>query len=175
MRVLRTPEARFENLPGYPFRPNYLEVEPGLRMHFGFFPVPLALCGLALLWRRTTNDEAARLGARDLGLGTAHESQVPSPKPQGPSPTLVLVVGTFAVALLFGSLPFITRAALSTRWLMFSAWAIAVAGALGLAQLWRRGLGARVISIAMALYVGWLTIALWVAALALRQPPIEPF
>jgi hypothetical protein len=27
----------------------------------------------------------------------------------------------------------------------------------------------------MALYVGWLTIALWVAALALRQPPIEPF
>jgi hypothetical protein len=58
---------------------------------------------------------------------------------------------------------------------MFSAWAIAVAGALGLAQLWRRGRGAQVITLAMALYVGWLTLALFVEALALRKPPIEPF
>ncbi|OBK21378.1 alpha/beta hydrolase [Mycobacterium asiaticum] len=31
--VFRTPEERFENLPGYGFAPNYLEVD-GLRMHY---------------------------------------------------------------------------------------------------------------------------------------------
>src|SRR5690554_185612 len=34
MRILRIDEARFAGLPGYPFSPNYLDVEPGLRMHF---------------------------------------------------------------------------------------------------------------------------------------------
>jgi haloalkane dehalogenase len=34
MRILRTPEARFENLPDYPFEPNYAEVGDGLRMHY---------------------------------------------------------------------------------------------------------------------------------------------
>jgi haloalkane dehalogenase len=34
MNVLRTPEERFHNLPGYPFAPHYLDVEPGLRMHY---------------------------------------------------------------------------------------------------------------------------------------------
>jgi len=29
----RTPDARFENLPGYPFAPNYIE-QDGLRMHY---------------------------------------------------------------------------------------------------------------------------------------------
>jgi len=33
MEALRTPEERFENLPDYPFAPNYLEVD-GLRMHY---------------------------------------------------------------------------------------------------------------------------------------------
>ncbi|MBW2091823.1 MAG: hypothetical protein JRI34_06820 [Deltaproteobacteria bacterium] len=38
MKVLRTPDERFENLPGYPFRPNYTEVPDGeggiLRIHY---------------------------------------------------------------------------------------------------------------------------------------------
>lgn len=38
MQVLRTPDARFENLAGYPFAPRYLEVaasdSPPLRMHY---------------------------------------------------------------------------------------------------------------------------------------------
>ncbi|MEO1437108.1 MAG: haloalkane dehalogenase [Bacteroidota bacterium] len=34
MKVLRTPESQFENLPGYTFEPHYLDVEPGLRMHY---------------------------------------------------------------------------------------------------------------------------------------------
>jgi len=34
MRILRTDENRFAGLPDYPFTPNYLEAEPGLRMHY---------------------------------------------------------------------------------------------------------------------------------------------
>ncbi len=33
MKVLRTPDSRFENLPDYPFTPRYAEVD-GLRMHY---------------------------------------------------------------------------------------------------------------------------------------------
>ncbi len=32
MNVFRTPDERFENLPGYPYEPNYVEVD-GLRLH----------------------------------------------------------------------------------------------------------------------------------------------
>lgn len=38
MKALRTPDERFENLPGYPFEPHYLDVPDGeggvLRMHY---------------------------------------------------------------------------------------------------------------------------------------------
>lgn len=33
-RVLRTPDAAFAGLPGYDFAPHYVEVGPGLRMHY---------------------------------------------------------------------------------------------------------------------------------------------
>lgn len=33
MQALRSPDSRFENLPGYDFKPNYVEVD-GLRMHY---------------------------------------------------------------------------------------------------------------------------------------------
>ena len=33
MKIIRTPDDRFENLPDFPFAPNYVEVN-GLRMHF---------------------------------------------------------------------------------------------------------------------------------------------
>ncbi len=33
MKTLRTPDARFENLPDYPFPPNYVDVD-GMRMHY---------------------------------------------------------------------------------------------------------------------------------------------
>jgi haloalkane dehalogenase len=33
VKALRTPDERFENLPDYPFKPNYVEVE-GLRIHY---------------------------------------------------------------------------------------------------------------------------------------------
>lgn len=34
MTVYRTPDSRFANLPDYPFRPRYHDVEPDLRMHY---------------------------------------------------------------------------------------------------------------------------------------------
>ncbi len=33
MEIIRTPDERFENLPDYPFAPNYVEVN-GLRLHY---------------------------------------------------------------------------------------------------------------------------------------------
>ena len=33
-KIIRTPEERFKELPGYSFSSNYLEVEEGLRLHF---------------------------------------------------------------------------------------------------------------------------------------------
>jgi len=34
MEAIRTPDERFENLPGYSFSPNYLTTADGLRMHY---------------------------------------------------------------------------------------------------------------------------------------------
>lgn len=34
MDVLRTPDERFDGLPGYAFEPHYVEVPPGLRIHY---------------------------------------------------------------------------------------------------------------------------------------------
>ena len=38
MKVLRTPDARFENLDGFPYQPNHREIDDGrggrLRMHY---------------------------------------------------------------------------------------------------------------------------------------------
>lgn len=34
MQILRTPDTCFENLPDYPFTPNYLTLQSGLRMHY---------------------------------------------------------------------------------------------------------------------------------------------
>ncbi len=34
MAIIRTPEERFSNVKNYPFKPNYVEVDDGLRMHY---------------------------------------------------------------------------------------------------------------------------------------------
>jgi len=34
MKVLRTPDERFDNLPGYPWAPHYVTLKDGLRMHY---------------------------------------------------------------------------------------------------------------------------------------------
>src|SRR5947199_6543034 len=34
MNALRTPDANFKDLPGYPFEPHYAETSDGLRVHY---------------------------------------------------------------------------------------------------------------------------------------------
>jgi hypothetical protein len=120
--------------------------EGGLITHYGFFPVLLLVPGALLIGR-------GRLG------------RVVAP----------LFWLTLLISASQGLLPFITLSSITTRWLMFAGWAVAVAGAIGLAMLWRRGRSARVVALAMAAYVCWLTIGVWMNAMALRLPPIEPF
>ena len=51
MKVLRTPDERFQNLDGFPYRANYQEIDDGqggqLRMHYvdeGPKDAPVILC-----------------------------------------------------------------------------------------------------------------------------------
>lgn len=119
----------------------------GLITHFGFFPVVLAVAGAVV-----------------LALGRMRRSLLTG-----------LIWGTFAVALFQALLPLLTLSAISTRWLSFSGWAIAVAGGVGVALLWQRGRSGRLLTIVMALYVIWVTAMIYIDAIALRKPPIEPF
>lgn len=34
MKILRTPDERFESLPGFPFEPHYVDIADGLRVHY---------------------------------------------------------------------------------------------------------------------------------------------
>ncbi len=85
------------------------------------------------------------------------------------------MVGTFAIGAIFAVLPFLSGSTLSTRWLMFSAWAIAVGAALSAQLLWRSGRAGRLLTLAMGGYVVWITANMWLMALAWRVRPPEPF
>ncbi len=121
--------------------------EGGLITHFGFFPVLLALVAALLPWGTRVRD-----------------SIVP-----------VLVWLTFAVSISQGIVPLITQSSITTRWLMFAAWAIALMGGRGLWLLWQRGRGGQVAVVAMLGYVAWVMLVVWMNAMTLRLPPIEPF
>jgi hypothetical protein len=121
--------------------------EFGLVTHFGFFPLPLALCGVLML--RPAH------GARGVAL--------------------VLISGTLVIALGFAVLPFLTGSTLSSRWLMFSAWVVAVGAAFGVARLWQRGAAGRIVALAAGAFVVWGTASLWLAAMVWRVRPPEPF
>jgi hypothetical protein len=140
--------------------------DAGFRIHFGFFAVPLSLCGLALLLRRKTKDE---------GRKAESSTQTQRAFVFRRLSLVVLMLGTFVIALLFGSLPFISGSTLSTRWLMFSAWAIAVGAALTAQLLWRSGRAGRWLVIATGGYMLWITASQWLGALAWRIRPPEPF
>lgn len=119
----------------------------GLITHYGLFPVLLAVPGAALI--------AAR---------RARSPMLPA-----------LLLGTFAVTVSQAVLPLVTLSSISTRYLSYAAWAVAVAGGLGWLHLRRRGTAARAAALAMALYVAWITAIVFVDAMFLRRPPIEPF
>lgn len=85
------------------------------------------------------------------------------------------MAGTFAIGALFAALPFLSGSTLATRWLMFSLWAVAVGAALSLDLFWRSGRAGRLLTLAIGGYVLWLTASMWLAALAWRVRPPEPF
>lgn len=121
--------------------------EGGLITHFGFFPVILGGAGALL-----------------LSDGRLRHSILPP-----------LIWLTFLVSASQAVLPLITLNSITTRWLMFSAWAIAVGAGVGFAWLWRRGLAGRVAAVAMGGFVCWQTLVLYLYAMVFNQPPIEPF
>lgn len=123
----------------------------GLYAHIGLFPLPMALCGLLVCWR-----------SRNPG-GTAHTLSI------------TLMAGTFVLGVGFAVLPFLTGSTLSTRWLMFSIWAIAIGAAVCAEGLWHTGRVGRLIVIAIGAYVFWGSASMWLLALAWRVRPPEPF
>lgn len=136
--------------------------DAGFRVHFGFFPVPLALIGMALWWRHY-----ARRDSLPELANTPHGSRF--------SLLAWLISGTFLIGLVFAILPFLTGSSLSTRWLMFSAWAIALAAIACVRESWRWGWPARCAAALMASYILWVTATVWLGALAYRIRPPEPF
>ena len=42
MTTLRTPDARFENLPGFPFEAQYVDIDDLRRSKFGSYPILIA-------------------------------------------------------------------------------------------------------------------------------------
>ncbi len=147
--------------------------DAGFRTHFGFFPVPLALCGIALIWGRAKNKEQ-RTKSKEPRTKNQESSSL-SVLGARFSVLLVLMLGTLVIGLVFGSLPFITGSTLSTRWLMFSAWVIALGATVSVELLWRSGRAGRLVVLAMGGYVLWVTASIWLGALAWRIRPPEPF
>ncbi|MEI8307741.1 MAG: hypothetical protein WCF99_11835 [Chloroflexales bacterium] len=50
-----------------------------------------------------------------------------------------------------------------------------MASAFAFDALWRRGLVARTVVVAMYVFIAWQTAVVWADALFLRLPPPEPF
>lgn len=121
--------------------------EGGFITHFGFFPVALAIPGTIL-----------------LSSGRLRSSILPP-----------LIWLTFLVSASQAILPLITLNSITTRWLMFSSWAIAVTSSVVILKFWRHGLAGRITTLIMGSFVCWTMLEVYLAALALRQPPIEPF
>lgn len=126
--------------------------DAGLRQHFGFVPLCLAPAGITLL----ATGAIQRAGSYR-------------------TPLLALTAGTIIIALGFAVLPFLSGSTLSTRWLMFSAWVVAVCAAMGAALLWRSGRAGKVVALGIGAYIAWLTASMWLAALLWRVRPPEPF
>ncbi len=121
--------------------------EAGLITHFGFFPLLLAPLSLGMA----------------ACAGRLHHI------------TRTMMGCSFLVSLAFAVLPFITLSTQSTRWLMFSAWAVAIGAALVVGALWRYGRSGRLVVLAMAGFVLWNTAVVWLEPLAWRIRPPEPF
>ena len=169
--------------------------QDGILTHYGFFPLPLAVVGLALLRRdarRETRDarremreghsDAAALTKGHPSRLSTHASHLRHSRLSTHASALTpyaflwwLLALTFLVSVSQAALPFVTRSTLTTRYLMFAAWAVALAAAPALLRLWRRGRAGRIVVLAMAAFVIWGTLALWAGAMLFNFAPPEPF
>jgi hypothetical protein len=118
----------------------------GLQYHYATIGVPLALLGGYWLWGRRTH------------------SMVP-----------LLWGATLAVAVVQGAVPFITSSTITTRWLSFAAWLVALGVGVVLNALWQRGRAGRWLAVAAIFWIGWATLMLWTGAMGYRIRPPEPF
>ena len=82
---------------------------------------------------------------------------------------------TLVVVVVQGAVPFVTSSTISTRWLSFAAWIVAIGLGLLLHALWSRGRVGQVLALAVVAWLGWTTLWMWVQALAYRVRPPEPF
>ena len=120
--------------------------QAGFQIHYATIGVPLAVLGGYYLWSQR------------------HRSIVP-----------LLFGATLAVAVVQAAIPFLTSSTITTRWLSFAAWIIAIGISLVLGILWRYGRAGRLLSIAIVAWIGWTTIFMWVQAMGYRIRPPEPF
>lgn len=137
--------------------------EAGFIQHFGFFPLLLMPVGMWVLFKRI-----------DIcSISLAHAN--PHTHTWGKAMLLLLLSANVLVSSTFALLPFVTLSSQNTRWLMFSAWAIAVGSALSAQLLWHRGRAGRFVLLTMACFVLSNTAVYWLGPLAWRIRPPEPF
>lgn len=129
--------------------------EDGILIHYGFFPFPLAIASVCVWLLSRRQERFGGLNLRSVLIG--------------------LVILTFLTSLSQAILPFITRSTLTTRFLMFSIWAVSLAAAPMFARIWRYGLAGKIVVLQMGAFILWGTIVMWSNALALNVAPPEPF
>ncbi len=137
--------------------------EAGFMQHFGFFPLLLMPVGMWVLFKR--------IDVR--GTSFAHAN--PHTYAWGKAMLLLLLATSVLVSTTFALLPFVTLSSQNTRWLMFSAWAIAIGAAFAAHMLWHHGRAGRVVLLTMAGFVLWNTAVYWLGPLVWRIRPPEPF
>ena len=125
--------------------------DAGFRQHLGPVTLPAALAGGLWLALRPIDPT----GRRRLVTG--------------------LMAATALVALGLAALPFITTTSLTTRWLSFGVWAVALTGGSIAASIRQRGRAGRWMVWAAAAAIAWGSASLWVGALAWLIRPPEPF
>ena len=120
--------------------------QAGLVAHYAAVGLPLALLGGYQLWAERR------------------------------APILRLVfAATVALAVVQAVMPFLTSSTVTTRWLSFLAWLVALGLGLLLDRLWRSGRAGRLAAILVLSWIGLTTLWMWVQALAYRVRPPEPF
>ncbi len=160
----------------------------GFIEHFGFFPLLLIPVGIWRVWvvaRGRGTQTWGGGGQRGLppanpyhGESGFGERTLPGKDEhgqRGPLALFMLMVCSVAVSSIFAILPFITLSTQSTRWMMFSAWVMAVAAALAFRLLWRYGRVGRIVVLAMGGFVVWNSLYFWLAPMLWRIRPPEPF